>query len=87
VIKRLTFDEHIGGVGLLGRTVGGLAADGDRAGVDPIAGFTAGAVTEVGEELVETAHDSKRWGAAAARGMFKTCRGAIRPQRFEINGG
>jgi hypothetical protein len=56
VVERFALDADIGGVGFLGRAVGGLAAHGDGTGVDPIAGFTAGAVTEVGEELVEAAH-------------------------------
>lgn len=56
VVERFAFDADIGGVGFLGGAVGGLAAHGDRAGIDPVAGFAAGAVTKVGEELVESAH-------------------------------
>lgn len=41
VVERLAVDADIGGVGFLGRAVGGFAADGDGAGVDPIAGFAA----------------------------------------------
>jgi hypothetical protein len=40
----------------LAGSVGGFAADGEAAGVDPVTGFPAAAVAEVGEELVEAAH-------------------------------
>ena len=65
VVERLAPDADIGGVGFLAGAVGGLAAHGDGPGVDPIAGFAAGAVAEIGKELVEAAHGSRLGGGGA----------------------
>jgi hypothetical protein len=87
MIEGFALDEDIGGVGFLRRAVGRLATDDDRAGIDPVAGFATGAVTQVCEELVEAAHDSKCWGAASARGMLKTIRVVTRQKRLGNDGG
>ncbi len=62
VVEGCAVDADVGGVSFLGWAVGGLAAHGDGAGVDPIAGFAAGAVAEIGEELVEATHGGGDWG-------------------------
>jgi len=56
MIERLAVDAHIRGMGFLGRTLGDFTPDADGASINPIPRFAPGAVTEVGEELVETAH-------------------------------
>ena len=56
MVERLAVDEDVGSVGLGAGIVGDFSADGNAAGVDPVARFTAGAVAEVGEELIEAAH-------------------------------
>jgi hypothetical protein len=56
VVGGLAVDEDIGGVGLGAEIGDDFSLHGDAAGFDPVAGFAAGAVAEVGEELVEAAH-------------------------------
>lgn len=58
MVGGLAVDEHggAGEVDLLAGIGGGGTIDGDAAGLDPGAGVAAGAVAEVGEQLVEAAH-------------------------------
>lgn len=56
VVERFAIDEHAGGMGLGGGVAGGNTVDGDTAIADPVAGIAAGAVTKIGEELIETTH-------------------------------
>lgn len=51
-------DEDLVGAGFGGRIADGRAADGDGVFFEEVAGLAAGAVAEVGEELVEAAHGS-----------------------------
>ena len=59
MIERLAVDKDIGWVCFGAGVVGDFSFHGDAAGLDPVAGFAAGAVAEVGEELVEAAHGSE----------------------------
>ena len=59
VIGRLSINEDVAVVRLGAGIVGDFSADGDAAGVDPVARLTAGTVAEVGEKLIETAHGKK----------------------------
>ena len=56
VVERFAVDEDVGGTGFGGRVADGGAADGDGVFFEVVAGLAAGAVAEVGEELVEAAH-------------------------------
>ena len=56
VVEGFAIDEHAGGMGLGGGVPGRGAVEGDTAIADPSAGITAGAVTKIGEELIETTH-------------------------------
>ena len=56
VVEGFAIDEHAGGMGLGGGVAGGNIVDGEPAIADPTAGIAAGAVTKIGEELIETTH-------------------------------
>ena len=56
MIEWFAVDEHISRMSFLGRTLCCFPAYGDGTRVNPIASFATGAVTEVGEKLVEAAH-------------------------------
>jgi hypothetical protein len=71
MIEGFAVDEHIGRIGFLGGTVGGFAADGNGARINPIASFAPGAVTEVGEKLVEATHVPRSLGRRALVGNVK----------------
>jgi hypothetical protein len=62
VVEGFAVDEDVGGEGFGGGVADGRAADGDGVFFEVVAGLAAGAVTEVGEELVEAAHGGKRKG-------------------------
>lgn len=57
VVKRLVIDAHVGGENFLGGAGGKLTAHRDALVVDHAPGFAAAAVAEVGEKLVEAAHE------------------------------
>ena len=65
MIERFTVDPYIGRRGLLRDVIRDLTADGDTAGFDPVPRVAPAAVAEVGEELIEAAHDG---GEIAQRG-------------------
>jgi len=56
VVERFAVDEDVGGMGFGGRVADGGAFYGDGVFFEEVAGLAAGAVTEVGEELVEATH-------------------------------
>lgn len=58
-LKRFAIDGDKGGVGFLVGAGGGHASDGDATFTDPGGGFATGAITEGGEDLIETAHGKK----------------------------
>jgi hypothetical protein len=62
VVERFAVDEDVGGTGFGGRIANGGAADGDGVFLEVVTGLAAGAVAEVGEELVEAAHGGKGEG-------------------------
>lgn len=68
VVERFAVDEHVGRRDFAGGVADGQTADGDGVFFEKRARFTAGAVAEVGEELVEAAHG----GAVNVRGRGGT---------------
>ncbi len=56
MVGRRAVDAHVGRVGFGAEIIRDRAAHGQASGLDPGAGFPAGTVAEVGEELVEPAH-------------------------------
>lgn len=79
MIEGLPVDEDVGGM-RFGPEVGGdFALHGHASGFHPVACLAAGAVSEVGEELVEAAHgradDTHRSVFGAVKGeIFGGCR-------------
>lgn len=71
MIEWFAVDEHIGRMGFLGRTLGGFAAYGDGARINPIASFAPRAVPKVGEKLIEATHVPRSLGRPAQVGNVK----------------
>ena len=57
MVEWLAVHPDVGGMNLGAKIIHDRAAHGHAAGLDPGARLAAGGVTEVGEELVEPAHD------------------------------
>lgn len=73
MVEGFAVDEDVGGEGFGGRIADGSAADGDGVFFEVVAGLAAGAVAEVGEELVEAAHGSgSERGVVAGHKTFCT---------------
>ena len=66
MIGRLAVDPDIGRRGLLGNGGSRFAPHRNAPGVDPVARLAAGAVAEIGEQLIETAHGRSLFECTAA---------------------
>ena len=55
MIERLAVDQHVAFLRFLAGIANDVTAHTHAIGIEPVASFTARAVTEVGEKLIETA--------------------------------
>ena len=85
VIERLAIDHHVDRLGFARRIAHGDTADGDGMFFQKVSGLTARAVAEVGEELIETAHE-KTQRAAPAFGEPASAGIDAAPQRTRSRG-
>ena len=75
MVERLAIDEDGGGIDLGAGVAGGFAGDRHATVLHPVAGFAAGAVAKVGEELVETAHVRRDGCKTPGEAQRESCSG------------